>query len=562
MRMSKCLMVVTITLLVSACSGQGHDALPASPEANPAPASGSLALGLADPGSLLASLPPRSSSAGVYLHTGSDFELAGRATAQGSDVLFEPQWSGNTPPFGDAAYAIYRFNEEGFSGQQTFKLTWTTPPSDYDTLWLGLSSWSVFGYGRWEWRRGLSYDFLDFGPDGQPYANGTTGDVLLAIVVLGTTSASLSQVELGGTLLGDWSMGGHDAQRSGLSPHSGPKTGHLKWALNLGGDVRANPVIAADGTIYIGTFHTDEPSDFFAVNPDGTVKWSMQTEDSFYNAAAIAPDGTIYVATGTALPGIGVRGSLYALNPDSTIIWTAPFGTRASLLVDHNGTIYIVVEYFSSGHLTSSLYAVNPDGTVKWKFEGIDRLEQPALSANGDIYLGSRDGLYALNSDGTQQWLSAFGASSGPVVSKYGSIYSANSSQLSAIDASGVLQWTYDDVTISTSSVAIGPDGTLYLSNGTGGLHALSPEGIQKWSFPWVGWSARTKPAVGADGTIYVAYYRSAGNPWNGALLAFKPNGTLLWVFGAVEELRSPSIGNDGTLYVGSSDDYLYAIGP
>ena len=125
-------------------------------------------------------------------------------------------------------------------------------------LWLGLSRWDK---ARWDWRRGPASGFVDFGPHGLlPFRKSDTGDVLLAVVLLGIAPARISQAELGGSLQGDWCMGGHDAQRTGQSPFVGPQTNHLKWALDLGGDVRANPVIAADGTIYVGTFHTPPAS--------------------------------------------------------------------------------------------------------------------------------------------------------------------------------------------------------------------------------------------------------------------------------------------------------------
>ena len=91
----------------------------------------------------------------------------------------------------------------------------------------------------------------------------------------------------------------------GQSPFVGAQTNNLKWALDLGGDIRANPVIAADGTIYVGTFHSEARAErFFAVNPDGTVQWGFPTADRISSAAAVATDGTVYVGsvTGTCTP--------------------------------------------------------------------------------------------------------------------------------------------------------------------------------------------------------------------------------------------------------------------
>src|SRR5215470_299705 len=77
--------------------------------------------------------------------------------------------------------------------------------------------------------------------------------------------------------------------------------------------------------------------------------------------------------------------------------------------------------------------------------------------------------------------------------------------------------------------------------------------GTLLWKFKTDG-EIISSPAVAADGTIYVG---SADNN----LYALNPDGTLRWRFatrGAVHS--SPSIGPDGTIYVGSRDERLYAI--
>ena len=64
-----------------------------------------------------------------------------------------------------------------------------------------------------------------------------------------------------------------------------------------------------------------------------------------------------------------------------------------------------------------------------------------------------------------------------------------------------------------------------------------------------------SSPAVGADGTIYV------GSD-DDNLYALNPNGTLKWKFSTGNWGVSPAVGTDGTLYFGSLDYNLYAVGP
>ena len=67
-----------------------------------------------------------------------------------------------------------------------------------------------------------------------------------------------------------------------------------------------------------------------------------------------------------------------------------------------------------------------------------------------------------------------------------------------------------------------------------------------------------SSPAIGADGTIYVGSH-------DDNLYALNPaDGSLKWKYrhGTMRSASSPAIGADGTIYVGSEDDNLYALNP
>ncbi len=75
------------------------------------------------------------------------------------------------------------------------------------------------------------------------------------------------------------------------------------------------------------------------------------------------------------------------------------------------------------------------------------------------------------------------------------------------------------------------------------------------WSFT-AGHNVLSSPAIGSDGTIYV------GSDDN-KLYAINPDGTEKWNFTTGAIVRSnPAISFDGTIYVGSHDNKLYAINP
>jgi hypothetical protein len=112
--------------------------------------------------------------------------------------------------------------------------------------------------------------------------------------------------------------------------------GRPKWEFP--GDWTANPVIAADGTIYIGNF-----AGVVALSADGAQIWKATVPIA--GAPALAADGTIYVPSQDA--GKGQNGgnlfSLYALNPQGAIKWTL----AVDALIEHgpaiapDGTVYL-----------------------------------------------------------------------------------------------------------------------------------------------------------------------------------------------------------------------------
>ncbi len=79
--------------------------------------------------------------------------------------------------------------------------------------------------------------------------------------------------------------------------------------------------------------------------------------------------------------------------------------------------------------------------------------------------------------------------------------------------------------------------------------------GKLKWSFE-TGGDVQSSPAIGSDGTIYMGSH-------DNKLYAINPDGTEKWNYTTNNRVRSsPAIGSDGTIYVGSYDNRLYAINP
>jgi len=108
---------------------------------------------------------------------------------------------------------------------------------------------------------------------------------------------------------------------------------------------------------------------------------------------------------------------------------------------------------------------------------------QPALGADGTIYLGYSKKLYAIGPDGEKKWVFVPDRVHGeydrliapPVVDKDGDIFFAASYLVSpppdspaisyALDSQGKLKWRLKLPT-GVTAVALGPGGTLYVGGG------------------------------------------------------------------------------------------------
>ena len=154
---------------------------------------------------------------------------------------------------------------------------------------------------------------------------------------------------------------------------------------------------------------------------------------------------------------------------------------------------------------------------VAWRFDTEARVTaQPVATRDGRIYVGSHDGtFFALNDSGGEQWRRDLG----------GPIYSTP-----AIDERG--------------NVYVGSDARVFTS--------FSRNGDARWRIQTDG-DADTGVVISDAGIIHFG----AGSE----LWAVQSDGTVDWRFQAQGKIFStPAVDDDGTVYVGSQDDHLYAI--
>lgn len=212
-------------------------------------------------------------------------------------------------------------------------------------------------------------------------------------------------------------FGGLDNTNSRYTPILGSQTGNLNL-LNNGSTIlnsesstkffvaSTSPVIAKDGTIYIGYNSIDKLDTsnlqgyLVAFYSDGYVKWIYKLInpdtslfyvyfDSF--TPAIGSDGIIYFGTTTNnidYTGIGPvqSTSVYAIKPDGSLKWLknfVPIGSpinpyniivfiQTSFIIGRDNTIYFGCSSYNNigpYYLYSSLFSINSNnGTTNWEY--------------------------------------------------------------------------------------------------------------------------------------------------------------------------------------------------
>lgn len=227
-----------------------------------------------------------------------------------------------------------------------------------------------------------------------------------------------------------------------------------------------------------------------------------------------------------------------------------------------DGTIYL------SGH--GKLRTFDPiKRDFKWTYEdSVQSMCIPAVGQEGTIYWGHDYDFAAFTPDGAMIWriqiLYGNPLFRGSIaIDEENNLYFSRG-MLWSFTSQGVLRWTAPMYPCEASTPAIGTDGTIYVAGADLTLDgrilvALSPQGTVKWKYllpsEWC-----FSPAIGTDGTIYIV-----SEQYPIRLLAVNPDGTQRWIFdtGEWEEdlfvYGALAIGSDGTIYLNSSK-VVYAV--
>ena len=291
-----------------------------------------------------------------------------------------------------------------------------------------------------------------------------------------------------------------------------------------------------------------------AVGMEGEKRWYFISNEEILTSPALADDGTVYFGTES--------GTLYALNPDGTEEWEFQADFTPSL--PYYGSI--------DNWIIWSSPTVATDGTI---FFGSGALYYS--SERSDQVVGGM--LWALNPDGSEKWHYIVDESrtcwpdiiSSAALALDGTIYVVDrKGRLHAINGDGSLKWrfepTIDEYAGSHSSPSVGSDGTIYFTAHWLSdlyyqrVYAVNPDGTEKWYYESSDAGGYfVSAAIGSDGTIYLPGL-------NEYFLALNPDGTEKWRFYTGTPCSNASIGPDGTLYIGAGVNTnfsnVYALNP
>ena len=282
----------------------------------------------------------------------------------------------------------------------------------------------------------------------------------------------------------------------GRSDAVGPTNPSIQWSIPVGRAVGEEqgvlgpPTIAADGTIYIADLY----GEVVAISPSGSTNWiahptSVETGPS---AVAVGADGSLYVELD----------QLYSITPQGSPIWTSPVHpgaantgtlgpTTSSVTLSEDGQLYLGTE--------EGLVSINPNGGVIWMQGTLQQGWTPAIDTAGIIYTGNDTGqMIAWQGGGTSLW--TFNApgpddagggrwiQAAPVIGDDGVVYFGAASGFYAFLASGDVKWEIPwTTTVSPGEgafPAIGADETVYLASPDSMLRSISPKGVVNWTLP------------------------------------------------------------------------------
>lgn len=278
------------------------------------------------------------------------------------------------------------------------------------------------------------------------------------------------------------------------------------------------------------------------------VKWKFTTTGMISEPVIV--NGVAYVGS--------VAEHLWAVNVNTgKTLWQFPIEGVISGAIVANGMVYAGVSF---GLGRGALYALDAStGTFVWSYNTAEVLSETELAAaSGVVYVGSSGGdLEALNAKtGAFLWKSTY--TTRPLPAVVGDVVYVSADKVYALDAdTGNPIWSYSNGLDNPTTPAV-VNGVVYVGLGVNYVVALNAKsGALVWKSNLNGFTNRDMAV--ANGVVYlVVSSLPFGEPsYMTALNA--STGDVLWQYEIANGLNPPIVAN-GVVYVGASDENVYAL--
>ena len=362
---------------------------------------------------------------------------------------------------------------------------------------------------------GIIYFFVS----NQPYPGSTFNNILAYNI---SSPSQLWKTDVNDFVLSDIAIDGNNIYVTGsygFLPSStkfmilNSSNGFLKWSYqtSIVNIIAApsNPTVDVNHNVYFGY-----NNNLYSINAaTRTFNWKYQAGGAIFGMPIISNNQNIYFGAND--------GFIYDLSGNGTSTLTQPVVPMYMLNPKHTGI--------------SSYYGPTTTPTLQWSndFGATNLYVSPSIGIGSDdtLYIGSNDGyVYAFNPDGSTKWSLRVNSTENGIYTSPQSMY---------------------------TTPAIGQNGTIYIGSNEGLLYAVNPNGTLKWSYN-AGYPLQSSPIIDTNDNIYFGAGKSVFSIGDGEGKYYSrwlnPYDT------SANVNSSPALGQNGFLYFGSDDGYLYAV--